>query len=79
VDVEDSFEASYAWIGEAGVTLPVLLDSDKRLYDGYSLSESGFSNSPYPLHVVVDGDGVITYLRRDNQPELVRDAIERAL
>ena len=79
VDVQDEFEQSYGWIGSAGVTLPVLLDKTKALYDSYSLSEAGMSSSPFPLHVVIDGDGVITYLSKDNQPELVRDAIEDAL
>jgi peroxiredoxin len=79
IDVEDSFEQSYAWIGDAGVTLPVLLDLDRALYDSYSPQESGESHSPFPVHVVVDGQGVITYLARDNQPEAVRAAIQTAL
>ncbi len=79
MDVEDSFEQSYSWVSTAGVTSPVLLDSDKALYSAYSISEAGHSDSPFPLHVVVDGDGVITYLSKDNQPERVRDAVQDAL
>ena len=79
VDVEDSFEQSFGWIGSAGVTLPVLLDEDRSLLGSYSLSEAGRSYSPVPVHVVIDGEGVITYLSKDNQPERVRDAIQQAL
>ncbi len=77
--MQDEFEQLYTWVGQAGVTSPVLMDESKQLYDSYALNEAGNSSSPYPVHVVVDGDGVITYLSKDNQPDLVRDAIQAAL
>ncbi len=79
IDVEDSFEQSYGWVAQAGITLPVLLDRDSTAYRGYAGSEGGFTYAPYPLHVVVDGDGVITYLSVNSNPEFVRDAVEAAL
>jgi peroxiredoxin len=79
IDVQDTFEASLLWTGQAGVTLPVLLDLENTVYGSYSRSEVGDSYSPFPLHVVIDGSGVITYLSADNQPEQVRDAVSTAL
>ncbi len=79
VAVEDPFELTWSWVGEAGVTLPVLQDHDGAAYGAYSDEEAGEPDPPFPLHVVVDGDGVIRYLSRENTPDQVRDAIDQAL
>ncbi len=79
VDVEDAFEQTYAWIGEAGVTRPILLDLEGTNYESYSESGAASDGPPYPLHVVVDGDGIIRYLSRENHPDEVREAIQAAL
>ncbi len=76
--MEDAFEQSYGWILQAGVTLPVLLDLDGSSYRSYRF-ESGGGTAPFPVHVVVDGDGYITYLSAQSNPELVRTAVEDAL
>ncbi len=77
--MEDVFEASWSFIAEAGVTLPVLLDLEGSYYGSYAESEAGEPVPSFPLHVVVDGEGVIRYLSRENHPDQVRDAIRAAL
>ena len=77
VDVENAFEQTCAWIDEAGVTRPVLMDIEGTDYE----SDSGLpaDASSCPLHGVVDGDGIIRCLSRENHPDKVRKAIRAAL
>jgi len=79
VDVQDSFELSYAWVVEAGITLPVLLDGEGSAYWSYDHGEAGLVSAPYPVHVVVDGEGVIRLFSRESELDLVIDAVQAAL
>ena len=67
------------FISEAEVTLPVLLDANRRSYISYDQDELGEVYSPYPLHVVIDGEGVIRHLSTESEPETVRAVIDALL
>ena len=55
-DAEETLEV----LAKYELTIPTLLDSDKSIYTSYDRSQEGFA--PYPLHVIIDGAGVIRYL-----------------
>lgn len=60
------------FLAETGVTMPALLD-DQGVYAGYDRGSLGEASAPYPLHVVIDGDGVIRHFSIDSDPaETVR-------
>ncbi len=57
----------------------MLIDEDQTLYYSYSMGELGFNSAPYPLQVVIDRDGLISYLALEYDVDAVRAAIEAAL
>ena len=59
--------------------LPVLLDPDRDLLDAYDLSETLDRTGPYPVHVVVDADGVVRFLSVESDLTEIREAIESLL
>ena len=77
VNAGDSFEQVYDWIGEAGTTLPTLLDTDNAVYSSYQRGADAYA--PFPLQVVIDREGRITYLANQYDAEAVRAAIRLAL
>lgn len=68
-----------AFTDEAGIEgLPVLLDSDLSHYNGYYVpGQNGYA--PFPLQVIVDQDGVITYVARQHDVSAVRAELDRLL
>lgn len=78
VNVGDDYDSAYTFIGEAGTTLPVLLDTDQAVYSSYERDPEE-AYAPFPVQVVIDRDGVITYLAFQYDAEAVRAAIEAAL
>ena len=75
----DTLEDAFAFVGETGVTLPVLLDKDKAIYSSYPPNETEDNYAPYPLQVLLDQDGVVRYLARQYDAEAVRAAIDGLL
>ena len=62
MDAGESWESAWSFIDEQGVTLPVLLDTDRALYSSYSRTEAKSGSAPYPLHVIIDRNGIVRYL-----------------
>ena len=79
VNVQETPEEAYAFVDTVGVTMTVLLDDDGALYNGYDLSEMGVGGGPFPVFVVIDREGVITWFERDSDAAALRDAIDAAL
>jgi len=52
------------------VELTTLLDNE-GVYRRYDRDALGESHAPYPLHVVVDRDGVIRHLSTDSDPDAI--------
>lgn len=58
------------FLAEHHVALPTLLD-DAGVYRRYDRDALGETHAPYPLHVVVDGDGTIRHLSTDSDPDAI--------
>ncbi len=78
VNPQDTLERTHDFVGGARVTLPVLFDSGASLYRSYSRSD-GSSYAPYPVHVIIDQDGVIRYLAYQYDAVAIRDTIDGLL
>lgn len=59
------------------MTLPTLMDEGATLYNGYGGLPDAYA--PYPVHVIIDQDGVIRYLAATNDPDRVRSEIQALL
>ena len=81
VNAGESLAAVMDYAQDTGVGLPILVDapldacyappaSDPSAYTHF-LQRVGdpLQDPPFPMHVVIDGDGVMTYLRRAHQPD----------
>ena len=79
VNVEESAEEAYEFLDAVGLELTCLLDEDGDLYNGYALNELGFGEAPFPIRIVIDRDGIITFADRESTPDPLREAIEAAL
>ena len=66
------------FIGESGGALRVVLD-DQGLYGRYDRATLFETYAPYPLHVVLDGEGVIRWMSTESEPQAVREVIEGLL
>ncbi len=78
VNVEESEEMAYTFAIEADISgIPVLLDEHGGLYRSYSSAGQGYA--PFPLQVIVDQGGVITYIARQHDVAAVRAELDRLL
>jgi len=77
VNVGESAELAAAFAEQAGVSSPVLLDSESRWHISYGGMDEGYA--PFPLQIVVDREGVITYIGRQYDVSAVRRAVDEAL
>lgn len=73
----DSYDTTYEWLGDNGVTLLNLLDSGGAAYNSYGGIPDAYA--PFPVQVVVDQEGVIRYLSGQNDTAAVRAAIDALL
>lgn len=76
VNNADDVETAADFLEEADVPLRCLLD-DAGVYETYPRDESAFA--PYPLHVLIDADGVIRYLSYRYDPITAQAAIDAVL
>jgi peroxiredoxin len=79
VSAGDPYEQALAYLQEAGTTLPCLLDTDESLYRRYDRREGGEIHAPFPLQVVIDREGRITYLANQYDADAARAGIQAAL
>lgn len=79
VNAGDPYDQVLAYLQEAGTTLPCLLDTDESMYRRYDRREGGEIHAPFPLQVVIDRDGRITYLANQYDADAARAAIQAAL
>ena len=76
VNVDEPVEDVWAFLAEAGETPTCLLDEGGAVFSSYSVYGAG---AAYPLEIVVDREGVITYASRSYDAAALRDAIRAAL
>lgn len=77
VNYQETYETAAGFAAESGIESPVLLD-DGEHYSHYAQA-AGFGYAPFPLHVVVDQEGVITYLARQYDSSALFDALDQTL
>lgn len=75
VATPDNEAQALYFLQENEVTLPLLLDPTRVLKNAYDLSEAGEQSAPYPIHVVIDADGIVRLLSVDSDLGQVHDAI----
>lgn len=76
VNTTDSEDTLQQFVEQTGVTFPVGWDVEES-YAAFKAAEDGIS--PYPLDVVVDRAGKITYLSREYDSGALQAAVEAAL
>ena len=65
------------FIGQTGVTFPLANALDNS-YNQFRAS-GGDGISPYPLQVLVDGDGIVQYINREFDSTQLQASIEQVL
>jgi hypothetical protein len=73
----DSSGVIQSFLEEAGTSLHSLMDQQQTIYGNYRPTEETYA--PFPVQVVIDTNGVITYLRSQYDAQAVRFAIDTAL
>jgi hypothetical protein len=73
----DSYDTAWTFIDGAGIEAPCLLDSAATMINGYGFPDDAYA--PFPRHVVVNREGVITYLATQYDANALLAAIDDAL
>jgi peroxiredoxin len=66
-----------SFLMNSGSALPSLMDQQQSVFRSYEPSISAYA--PFPVQVVIDGDGVIRYLQYQYDAEGVRQVIDSIL
>lgn len=75
IDVEESSEIAEAVAQSLGLTMPMLLDDDGAVFEQYQDE----ALHPFPLDILVDGDGQIVYRGSTVAGNALRDALDEVL
>lgn len=78
VNTDEPYETAWQFAYNSGVTSPVLLDEGGAVYGSYDLTAQQ-AYAPFPVHVVVDPEGTITYLNRQYDASALTYALDQAL
>lgn len=76
VNTHDDVDTAYDFLQGVEVSLPTLLEG-QALYESYPRGYGVYA--PYPLQVVIDGEGIIRYIAYQYDAEGVRAAIDEAI
>ena len=79
VNVEQTAELAHEFVVASDVGLLCLLDEDGVVFNSYYRPDAGTSESPFPVRVVLDREGVILSIDRDIDPASTRAVIDEAL
>ncbi len=77
VNSGETFDDAWDYLAGYQVGTTCLLDPDQSMYSSYTGVEAPYA--PFPQQVVIDRDGVITYLSTQYDADAVRAAIDAAL
>lgn len=78
VNPQDGFDQAFGWLGGADVELPTLFDGNGTVYRSYPQGEAE-AYAPFPVHVIIDQQGVIRYLDYQYDADAVRRSIDELL
>jgi hypothetical protein len=76
VNPMDSYDVAYEFLGHVEVSLPTVLGGED-IYSSYPRKSGSFA--PFPLQVVIDGDGIIRYVAYQYDAAAVRAVIDQIL
>ena len=76
MSVQESADRAAEFLEGANVTQPCLLDSAGTRYHSYAIAAG---DAPYPLEVLIDRAGVISYISREYDGPALSDAVRAAL
>lgn len=72
---DDDAQDLVAFREQTGVTFPFLLEDDAATYQAYR-DAAPDRTTPYPVDVVIDGTGIVRYLRGDYDDAALREALD---
>lgn len=78
VNPEDGLDRTYEFLDGADVELPSLIDTGGEIYRRYPRGEAT-SYAPFPVHVIIDQEGVIRYLSYQYDADALRRTIDELL
>jgi len=73
----DSAGVIQTFLQQAGTGLPSLMDQQQTVYEQYRPMEESYA--PFPIHVVIDRNGTIQYLRQQYDAQAARYSIDMLL
>ena len=74
----DAMDGVQSFVANLHVTFPIgLEDPSTKTYA--ALTQNFKGSNPFPVDVVVDKDGMITYIAREYDPDGITAAVEAAL
>ncbi len=71
----ESSELASSFVKNFGLTYPVLHDADRTVYFHYNVG----GISPYPRDVIVDQNGIISYIHSEYDPQVMIRTIDELL
>jgi hypothetical protein len=72
---DDAASDLVAFREQTGATFPFLLEEDAASYQAYRDAAIDVT-TPYPLDVLIDGSGIVRYLRGDYDDAALREALD---
>ena len=78
INPEDGLDDAHSFVGDTGLQLPVLFDPGGVHYRSYPFGIDD-PYAPFPVHVVIDQQGVIRYLAFQNDVTSLRAVVDGLL
>jgi len=75
----DAFDDAWNFMDGLGIGRPCILDPEKSIYNSYGRMPDSDTSIRFPLHVIVDRNGIVTYYSQQSDLALIQSAIETAL
>ena len=73
--IEDTEETLTAFRAQTGVTFPFLIEPSATTYHQYANAADDLT-TPYPLDVLIDGNGIVRYLRGEFDADALWAAVD---
>ena len=78
INAGEDVDGVLAFVDAADLSSPVLFDTDSDVYKSYDLQGLG-GYAPFPLQIVIDREGTITYMAKQYDAVALRAALDAAV